>query len=160
MAKLQKTVISRLSVARVLLLVPLILGGCSRGAEADRTIRALCRKDGGLKVFETVVIPRAQFDRYGMPTGTEVHDPQIPGRLDPRYEFTSKTQVIRSGEPTLSKNTQKITRKSDGKVLGEQILYARTPTGSFFGNLLGMHSQGLVCPDPESLVLRVFARGS
>jgi hypothetical protein len=160
MARLQRTVISRLSTMRMLLLVPLILGGCSRGADADRIVRALCRKDGGLKVFETVVVPRAQFDRYGTPTGSEVHDPQIPGKLDPRYEMTNRTEVIRDEQPSISKNTEKITRKSDGKVLAEQIVYGRSPTDSFFGSLLGMHPKGVLCPKPESLMLRVFSKGT
>jgi hypothetical protein len=144
----------------MLLLVPLILGGCSRGADADRIVRALCRKDGGLKVFETVVVPRAQFDRYGMPTGTEVHDSQTPGKMDPRYEMTSRAEVVRSEEPLVIKTIGKIIRKSDGKVLAEQILYGRMPTGSFLGNLLGMHPQGVVCPESESLMLRVFIKGN
>lgn len=52
------------SLAAILLLS---LGGCGSKYAADKELQALCAKDGGMKVYERVVLPASEFSRWGQP---------------------------------------------------------------------------------------------
>jgi len=117
---------------RWLLLVGLLataLGGCEK-YELDRRMEELCKQDGGVHVYETVTLPPEMFDPEGYP---------FPGwrqrteenRLDPEYRFVRQTTYLKKGEPLkgegqLIRNSWKVIRRSDGKLLGESVLYGRS----------------------------------
>ncbi len=44
----------------------LALSGCEKFA-LDRQMEELCKKDGGVKIYETVTLPASMFDRLGDP---------------------------------------------------------------------------------------------
>jgi hypothetical protein len=46
------------------LVVTFLVGNCSKWS-VDRQLESLCKKDAGLTVFETVILPPNQFDQNG-----------------------------------------------------------------------------------------------
>ncbi len=123
----------------------LALTGCEK-YELDRQMQTLCEKDGGNKVYETVPLPANMFDESGYP---------FPGwrqrskeeRLGNDYSYLYESTIIKDGEPTkgegkLWRSRVKIVRKSDGKLLGETIVYSRSGGD---GIVLG-HSTSNSCP--------------
>lgn len=58
-----------------LMLVSLV--GCEKYA-LDRQMAELCKKDGGLKVYETVTLPRSSFDPTGYLIRQTLTDPSKP----------------------------------------------------------------------------------
>jgi hypothetical protein len=48
------------------LIAALTLSGCEQ-AVVDAEMEALCKQDGGVKIYEKVVLPKDQFKKYGNP---------------------------------------------------------------------------------------------
>lgn len=139
------------------------LSGCEKAA-LDRQVEELCKKDGGVKVYEKVVLPPEMFDRWGDPfPGWQGRKPE--DRLGPDYRYVTKTIYLKKGDPIkvfsegeLKQSTEKIVRVSDGKLMGQSIVYSR------FGGemiLLG-HPSAHVCPiyksQEEMLIRSVFLK--
>src|SRR3546814_9624796 len=87
----------------------------------DWQVRQMCAVDGCVKVYETVVLPAAKFDRYG---NIGVKNERYAGALD-EYYFKTEDKYLRTGNPTLIRSTTRIIRRSDGMVLGEATRYGR-----------------------------------
>ena len=118
-------------------LVLVSLVGCEKYA-LDRQMEELCKKDGGLEVYETVTLPRSAFDPTGYLIRQRLTDPTKPltsvsivaGGL---YSVSSVRVDIAGGEPTfglvkqgrLSRHEFVAQRISDKKVLGTQVSYGR-----------------------------------
>ena len=110
-----------------LLLCLLALGGCGREKDRlDQQVRELCAKDGGIKVYEQVVLPADKFDKVG--------NIQVPSRdmakPSDEYYYIRTTQYIHQGSPESGKaemhrTLHQIVRRSDNKVLGESVRYSR-----------------------------------
>lgn len=98
----------------------LMLAGCEK-ARLDDEVRRLCAIDGGVKVYETVTLPPSRFDEHGIT--------RIPSMKDatPADEFYYQSEItyLQRGDPDLRRDYAKIIRRSDGKILGESIYYAR-----------------------------------
>ena len=133
-----------------------VLAGCEKW-QLDAQVRELCARDGGMKIYETVALPADQFDRWGMvkfyrPTGGEE-------ALGPEYLFKHERKYLQRGNPQLAREHYSIARRSDGKVLGESVLYARSG-----GDIPGpWHESSFYCPkshegEPNSLMNGVFVR--
>jgi hypothetical protein len=77
----------------------------------DAEIDRLCAIDGGINVYETVKLPPERFDQ----------------RWNEYLYVREPTTYIRteSENPSLLRDTSKIIRRSDGKVLGEYVSYVR-----------------------------------
>lgn len=92
---------------------------------ADRQVRELCAKDGGVRVYETVTLPPERFDKWG--------NVGIPNKqyAKPSDEYYSQFEdlYLRRDKPNLQRIRTWIVRKSDGKVLGESVRYVRTRGG-------------------------------
>ena len=112
----------------------LILTGCEKVA-LDSQMDSLCKKDGGTRVYETVNLPPEMFDKLGDPF------PGWPNRsredgLGPDYKFVVETVFLKNGDPQkgegrLTRTSQRVYRRKDGKLLGESITYGRAG-GDFF----------------------------
>lgn len=91
-------------------------------AHYDRQVRELCAKDGGVRVYETVRLPRKNFDEFG--------DFRIPIKANAQetdpYYYEWRDQRYREGNPTIRRDHAMIFRKADGKLLGEAISYGRS----------------------------------
>jgi hypothetical protein len=106
-----------------------LLSGCEKYA-LDRQMEELCKKDGGVKVYETVTLPPEMFDQWGNPFpewGTRT----LENRLGPDFLLITDKATLKNGEPLkgdgrLTRYTEKIYRRADGKLLGEAVEYGRS----------------------------------
>jgi hypothetical protein len=155
------------TLKKQLLLVALVLllPACGAKDEADARIQALCDKDGGEKVYETIRLPARQFDKWGVPRGKSWNGDDSKSELDPDYyvstwsEFLQRGDTLK-GEVEIVKHITRVRRSSDRKLLAEAISYGRSGGDSYLALLLGGHPSGRLCPQPsQSLLSRVFIPG-
>ena len=138
----------------------LLLSGCEK-ARLDEQVRQLCAKDGGIKIYETVVLPPDQFDKWGMVT---FYKPtQGEKALGQDYLFEHDVYFYKTGNPQMSRDRYRIVRRSDGKLLGEATIYGR---GGGDGPVpLPIHDSSFHCPSTSEvgdvkLIQRVFVKSS
>lgn len=117
-----------------------VLSGCMREKDRlDAEVRGLCAKDGGIKVYEEVKMPATMFDQFGVlvvPDSTEKRP------LGSGFILSEETKYYRKGNPSLRREHAKITRDSDGKLLGEFTSYHRVG-GDWPGP---WHDSSFACP--------------
>lgn len=132
------------------LFIPLLV---SNGVKAyyDRQVREMCAKDGGVKVYETVILPAEQFDKLKRRNFVFFSK----ALADPADEYYGETDdhYFLQGNPNLVRMQYRIIRRSDGKVLGESVRYGRGG-----GDLPGpWHGSSFTCPDPGNPLSPKFA---
>lgn len=141
----------------------LSLAGCERDA-LDRQMEELCKKDGGVKVYETVTLPASEFDGE-VPLGRYIPLAKSDADyLGPNYRYVQKLEIlvgenadIEKGEGRLSRFYTAIWRRSDGRLLGESVSYGR---GGGDGFTFGFQPSGNFCPKPRvDLIQSVFLKG-
>lgn len=128
----------------------LALAGCERWA-LDRQMEELCKKDGGIKVYETVTLPASDFNQFGEPLGRYIQTKKSEDeRFGPDYKYVLKRDFVVGpkaradlGEGQLTRWYQAIYRRADNKLLGEQIWYARSGGDGF---TFGFQPSGKECP--------------
>ena len=109
----------------------LLLSGCEK-YKLDRQMEALCKKDGGVRVHETVELPKNQFNDLGSPFSKEyAQAKRQEDRLGSDYRFVTKRQVLKDGDALkgqgeLRRVIEQIFRRSDNKLLGDLITYHRS----------------------------------
>ena len=154
----------RAAGAALIALLALANGGCERW-RLDQQMEALCKKDGGIKVYETVTLPASEFSKVGQPLARYAQQAKSPeDRLGPDYRYVWQRTVLfgvgaklEAGEGTLVRNHISITRRADGRLLGESVSYAR---GGGDGFTFGFQPSGNHCPSPRiDLVSSVFVKG-
>ena len=109
----------------------------------DRQVRALCAKDGGVKVYETITLPAELVDKYGViriPTKAMVKP------LD-EYYYESEIHYFSLKDPQMWRLHFRVYRRSDGKLLGEARSYARRG-GGFYGP---WHESSFGCPSQSDI---------
>lgn len=109
-----------LVVLWILLPYPFRLIGWYESRQVDAQMEELCKKDGGLKIYETVALPVDQLKPNGSPIFFKTWNKSGGG-----YMFIAKDEYLKKDKPTLSKTTYMIVREADQKVLGVQITYRR-----------------------------------
>lgn len=153
-----------LIAASTALLLSLGLAGCERW-ELDRQMEELCKKDGGIKVYETVTLPASEFSNVGQPLARYAQRATSDeDRLGPEYRYMLKREVlvglhanVEKGEGQLSRLYNAIYRRSDAHLLGEQIWYARSGGDGF---TFGFQPSGKSCPHfTNDLAQSVFIKG-
>ncbi|MCU7937650.1 MAG: hypothetical protein KZQ99_22845 [Candidatus Thiodiazotropha sp. (ex Dulcina madagascariensis)] len=123
----------------------------------DAQVREMCAKDGGITVYETVELPAEMFNRWGQinffkPTGGE-------DALGTEYKYISSTLFLKRGEHfevSILRHQRQIYRRSDNKLLGEQVSYSRRG-----GDLPGFwHPSSYRCQDSngKSLLDSLFTK--
>ena len=149
---------SPLQWARALPLISLLVcAACSsETARLDAEAKRLCAIDGGIKVYETVVLPTDKFNELGQAL--------VPLGRDDRglgYYVKSEEQRIfgKAGTPQLIRFVESVVRVSDDKTLATSVSYM---TGG--GELLSgfIQYQLNVCPPltDRRLADRVFQKES
>ncbi len=137
------------------------LAGCEKFA-LDRQMEELCKKDGGVKVYETVTVPPEMFDRWGDPF-PGWRERKREDMLGPEYRYVEETVYLKygdafKGEGVLRRFSTRIYRRSDGKLMGEAISYARSG-GDFIAYA---HPTSKSCPiyksDDEWVIKSVFLK--
>ena len=131
--------------AFTIVITSLVLTGCEKD-ELDRQMEALCAKDGGNKVYETVALPADMFSESGQPFSS-VKSRSQEGKLGSEYIYLNEIKILKEGdilkgEGRLLRGHIKIIRKSDSKLLGESIAYGRSGGDGF---VLG-HPSSNSCP--------------
>jgi len=101
-----------------LAIVPLLVG-CEQ-SRVDALMEELCQKDGGIKIYERVILPKHLFNQYGTPLVFKGWD-----RLNEGYQFTWDTERIKKDKPTLTRYVYSVKRNEDKKLLGEYVVYMR-----------------------------------
>jgi hypothetical protein len=125
----------------LLLFLPLV-ASCASKYALDAEVKRLCDIDGGIKVYETVSLPPEKFDKrwkfinFYKPTQGE-------NALGPEYLFKRDRHYYRKGNPEMSRVHYQIFRRSDGKLLGETIVYGRGGGDMFYGI---SHGSSFRCP--------------
>lgn len=107
--------------------------GCDRHG-LDQKLEELCKKDSGIKVYETVTLTSAEYaqlKRYAMSKSREDY-------YGPTYRYvTEKVNLVgtdndtTSGKGRLLRWYTAIYRRSDDRLLGESIDYGTTGGGGF-----------------------------
>jgi hypothetical protein len=143
------------SVFRIgLLLLMLLLAGCEKH-RLDEQVKELCAKDGGVKVYEVVRMPRSEFTEFGLPL--EFRPSRGEQALGPDYLFRVDRSYYRADSPEMSRSHYTVVRRSDNKVLGETVIYGRGG-----GDIPSpMHESSSFCPplneaDVDTLLKSVF----
>jgi len=139
-----------------------ILSGCERYA-LDARMELLCRKDGGVKVYETITLSPQDYDAViGYRGGGDWKNQE--SYYGPNYRYVKKYDILHGtedgplhGRGRLTRIYSAIYRRSDDKLLGESVTYGRTG-GDLF--TFGMGPSGRMCPEPDwDLGLTIFRRG-
>ena len=125
-----------------------LVTGCEK-FELDRQMEELCKKDGGVRVYETVKLPPEMFDQNGDPfpgwQGRKSED-----RLGPEYLVQRTEKILKDGEPLkgqgrLIRIERQVIRRSDGRLLGTTVFYGRSG-GDFIAY---PHPTNKGCPSPQ-----------
>lgn len=122
-------------------------------ARLDAQVRERCAKDGGIKVYETVILPPDKFDKYGF---INFYRPtQGENALGPEYVFKEERIYYRRNNPDVWRVHNQIFRRTDEKLLGEEIVYIRRG-----GDPIGpWNDSSYTCPDLKDmgLIEKVFS---
>ena len=147
--------------------IALLLGlsGCERWT-LDRQMEALCAKDGGIKVYETVTLPVSDFNQFGEPLGRHIQTAKSQEeRFGPDYRYVTERKYIvgsnqtkvANGAGVLVRWRHTLYRRSDNKRLGEEVRYHRSGGD---GVTFGFQPSGKDCPVSNTGVdLEVFKKG-
>lgn len=147
-----QTAVSRIAI----IAIAVVVSGCMGyvpGAKSywDEQVRAMCKEDGGVTVYERVRISRDQINRRVLPMAAD-------GRLSVATKNTAHPEApiyavrrisqIRDSNPRVRRIESTIFRRIDGVVVAKQVIYARVggdiPTGFSEGT-------SFICPDLQKL---------
>ena len=140
------------------------LAGCERWT-LDRQMEELCKKDGGVKVYERVTLPASEFNDLGTPLYRYYKPGVLPDdRLGPEYRYVTRREILVGehadpayGQGQLARHYWAIYRRADGKLLGEQVQYERIGGDRF---TFGFQPSSKVCPTLEGgFDSQVFMKG-
>jgi hypothetical protein len=122
---------------------------------ADNLVDELCAKDGGIKVYETVALPKERFNRWGK---FEVRDEKHVKPGDEYYSTWKITNIEGSHESSdismlaVYKSHFSIYKVQDKKILAEMVSYVRTG-----GDAIGpWHPSSYRCPQLSTFEDKVF----
>lgn len=123
-----------------------------RRAYWDYKVKAWCAEDGGVKVFERVVLddPRyldAEKNVRIPPIFEENLDyPPLPleAKLSDAYFKRTETKIIRDDAPRVGRSEVQVFRASDKKMLGKEVSYGRSGGDLFVVD----HHSSFRCPSP------------
>ena len=154
----------RAAGAALIALLALASGGCERW-RLDQQMELLCKKDGGIKVYETVTLPASEFSNVGQPLARYAQQAKsTEDLLGPDYRFVLTREILvgpqanaQKGEGQLIRAHNAIYRRADGRLLGEQIWYSRSGGDGF---TFGFQPSGKSCPHFNSDVAQeIFRKG-
>ncbi|WP_037588298.1 hypothetical protein [Stenoxybacter acetivorans] len=107
----------------------------------DAEVKRLCAIDGGVKVYEKVVLSPEDYDKL-MEEGLQSKDSnnQMANYFS---EDTGTDITIKKGNPTIKRSSSTVIARNDNRVVAEIISYYRID-GEF---PVPWHSHGFSCPD-------------
>jgi hypothetical protein len=156
---------SAAATGALVLTVAALLTGCGERDAFDAQMQMLCAKDGGARIYETVTLPKNQFDKWGMPRGKNWDRGTLESKLDPDYRYSYSSQFLKRGNPLkgeveMYRSDERIYREADGRLLGESVTYGRRGGDPYISLLLGGHPSSAVCPvQAKSFISSIFIQG-
>jgi hypothetical protein len=150
-----------------ILIAMALVTGCAEKYELDRKMEELCKKDGGVKIYETVKLPHEMFDKFGHPHFSGEWNVKklkngetLTREISGLYIFIEEINILKNGDPLkgegrLSQTLYKIQRNSDNRILAEAKQYLRAG-----GDLLTLgHHSSKACPaEQKDLIEQVFVK--
>jgi hypothetical protein len=131
--------------------------------KANGIVRDLCKKDGGVNVFEITKLPNSRFSNNGMaifPGRGNVPPLEVNKRPEDDFYYTfERTWILpeSSFQPAIWRGSQKLIRAKDQKVLGDAVSYSRVG-----GDPIGpWQPTYFTCPeeaDISLLIIKAFAK--
>ncbi len=92
----------------------------------DDQVRELCKKDGGVTVYEHVKLTQSEYQRLGGANGViPVPRTGSPASVGRPYVADTKITMIHESTPQVYREETTIVRTSDGKVLSRVVDYVR-----------------------------------
>lgn len=155
-----RSLVRLLTAAMVTAFSLLTLAGCER-YELDRQMEALCKKDGGVKIYETVTLPAREYEAIWKYAAVARSPADYYG---PEYRAVSTREVLvgknakaETGAGQLARLYSAIYRRSDGRLLGEEVQYRRDGGDPF---TLGFQPSSAACPHIDPGVAKaIFIKG-
>ena len=121
----------------------------------DSKVREMCEKDGGVIVYEKVMLTKEEYEKYGGIDGVI----QVPGETSSiahKYLYLANYEEKNINKnPNVYKRVISIYRKSDKKVLGKMTIYHRS--GGDFPTIIS-HPSGFGCKDLPNFELDVVRK--
>lgn len=144
-AMFQRTRIGIAAIGALLWLGISFWYGGGRKVYYDAEVNRLCRVDGGVKVYETVKLPAEKYDAFAR--SNWIFPDKSRAKPADDYYIETERHYFKTGNPEVRRSHDKIIRRSDGKILGEFVYYARRG-----GDMPGpWHESAFGCPDPQTL---------
>lgn len=114
----------------------------------DNKVRDMCKKDGGVKVYDTISITNSQYEKLEKIQGSLSIPPQSLAKQENLVFSIMSESVIRDSNPKVRRNEQIVIRQSDGKIIGKIISYDRV--GGDFPTIIG-HPTHYGCPKSKDI---------
>jgi len=117
-----------LILVAIVVLGPLLIAGFYEGRKAywDAQVRGMCAKDGGVRIFEEMLISREQAGHLPHVDGViAVTKESISDPAAPAFSKILET-VVKDGEPSIFRYEQAIVRRSDQATVAKAVIYVRT----------------------------------
>ena len=167
---MQEPVYGRLDLRTTIMLACVLLAAGCHSADITSKMKALCKLDGGVRVFESVTLPDSYFENVG--GGVRTHSSMTTGRTDGswfsrigddeyRVIWTETFIVGRKSlgydhEESLVRSHTGIYKWPEKRLLGEEVSYHHG-YGTRFS--FGFQPGGSSCPTPRgSLLAGVFLK--
>jgi hypothetical protein len=137
----------------------LTLFGCGEKYALDKQMEELCKKDGGVKVFEQVKLPAKEFNTFGEPLFLHQNS-----TTNPMFQLIEQTETVagtrgNSSNGYLNRTSSKVLRLADAKVLGESTIYFRVG-GDGLSAVVHWHPSSSSCPDSaKNIIQSIFIKG-
>lgn len=121
----------------------------------------LCKKDGGVKIYEKVQLPAEMFNEFGSlkTPKTIKREGEYISQMAEIYESSTEVANIKSGDPfkgegNLARYHTIILRVTDKKLLAEYVSYSRAGGDRWFAGMPSAET----CPisDGTSLFEKIF----
>jgi len=126
----------------VIITASVFLSGCEQG-RLDNEVRQLCAQDGGVKVYETVILREMEYSQLQNSYGEFAIPFKNRARQNDPYYYEVDTKYLKKGNPEMWRSEYRLVRKSDGKALAVSVRYARRG-----GDMPGpWHESSFGCPD-------------
>ena len=114
----------------------------------DAKVREMCKKDGGVTIYEHVPVSRADLkllgkvdDQIAIPI-EDLANPEAPV-----YALEKITYLRKEGKPQVWRTEYEIVRRSDKVIVARAVLYTRAG-GDFPSPSAG---SSFICPDPKAI---------
>ena len=139
-----------------------ILAGCAGyvpGAKShwDSKVKEMCKKDGGVTVYQQVHVSKDEVSRHVLPTnaGRLSVAPKGLAHPDAPVYAIDRVTTLKEGNPIVRRTETDIVRRRDGAVVAKLVRYARLG-GDFPPGV--MEGSSFVCPDPLAMYLELSNR--